>query len=458
MKSLVGQSVTRAEVLGALSHALDITEGQPEGHCVRACWVGMHIGRALDLSETELGELFYAILLKDAGCSSNAARICQLYLADDIGLKRDFKTVDSSVTSVLKFVLGHTGLRAGLMDRFQALGNLFVNGGTLVNELIETRCQRGAEIARQLRFPETVAEAVHGLDELWDGSGHPDGLAGRKIPLYSRIALLSQVVDVFVTCEGPEAATAEVCKRSGSWFDPEVVEAFCYVAEAPEFWDGLCSEDIHALVFALEPEPSRIDLDDGYLDDIAAAFGQVVDAKSPYTSGHSTRVAFYADLIGVRMGLSEVDRRWLHRGALLHDIGKLGVSNAILDKPARLEGDEWIEMQGHAARTASILSKISVFEELADVAAAHHERLDGKGYPLQLKGNEISFLTRIISVADFFDALTADRPYRKAMPLEKALAIMGNEVGSAIDERVFAALEDVLKAEDVTADAERLSA
>jgi HD-GYP domain-containing protein (c-di-GMP phosphodiesterase class II) len=438
-------SISLAEVLGAFSHALDMTEGQPEGHCIRACWTGMHIGAEIGLSEKELWELYYAILLKDLGCSSNAARICQLYLADDISFKRDFATVDPSLSSAIRFVVSHTGLKAGLVDRVKAISNILLNANEIVRELTETRCQRGADIARKLRFPETVAEGIASLDEFWDGKGHPEGLAGRKIPLYSRIALLSQVIDVFYTSTGRDAALEEARRRSAAWFDPSLVAAFESVAKRDAFWEDLASPDIRARLRDLEPPQHRIPVDDAYLDDIAAAFGQVVDAKSPYTSGHSTRVCLYADLIGTHIGIDPLRKRWLVRGALLHDVGKLGVPNTILDKPGKLDGEEWINMQAHASHTHTILSRIAAFSDLARVAAAHHERLDGKGYPLGMKAAEISLETRIISVADFFDALTADRPYRAAMPLDKALGVMAAQVGPAIDGDVFDALKQVLE-------------
>ena len=111
------QALKLSELMGALSHALDITEGQPEGHCVRCCWIGMHIGQTLALSTEQLWELYYTLLLKDLGCSSNASRICELYLTDDLSFKRDFKWVDGSLPQVLRFVLRHTGAASDLMDR-----------------------------------------------------------------------------------------------------------------------------------------------------------------------------------------------------------------------------------------------------------------------------------------------------------------------------------------------------
>lgn len=433
--------VRLSELLGALSYALDITEGQPEGHCVRACWIGLAVGRELGLSEDELWELYYTVLLKDLGCSSNAARICGLYLTDDVSFKRDFKSVGDSLPQVLRFVLSHTGLKAGLSERFRTILNIVQNGGRIARELIETRCQRGADIARQLRFSEAVAMGIHALDEHWDGGGKPEGLAGPAIPVYAQIALLAQVADVFLIGSGRKAALEEVGARAGSWFDPDLVAAFRRAAEREEFWETLSDPNLNRHIFELEPAHHVQALDEEYLDDIAAAFAQVIDSKSPYTAGHSSRVALFTDMICEEMGFARERRRWLQRIALLHDIGKLGVSNTILDKPAKLDEDEWAIMRMHSAHTETILSRIGAFGEMARIAGAHHERLDGKGYPRGLTAEAIRLETRIITTADIFDALTAERPYRGAMPVSKALGIMRGDVGTALDPDCFAALE-----------------
>lgn len=433
-----------SELIGALSRALDLTEGQPAGHCVRCCWIGMHIGREIGLCEEQLWELYYTLLLKDLGCSSNAARICELYTTDDIGFKRDFKTVGDSLPQVLSFVLKHTGLNAPLAERFRSVLTILREGPKIAQELIVTRCQRGAEIARLLRFPQGVANGIYSLDEHHNGRGRPDGLVAEAIPVYSRIALLAQVIDVFHTTAGKDAVLKEIQLRSGRWFDPVLVDAFKRVAESIPFWATLASPDVDRAVHELEPNRGEIALDDDYLDDIASAFGQVVDSKSPYTSGHSMRVALYTDLIAESLGFSDERRRWLKRGALLHDVGKLGVSNSVLDKPGKLDQDEWAAVKKHAAYTKDILSRIGAFAELAHVSSAHHERLDGAGYPQGLSADQISLETRIITTADIFDAITAERPYRGAIPIKRALEIMEETLDTAIDRQCFEALKMAL--------------
>jgi len=431
-----------SELIASLSYALDITEGQPPGHCVRACWIGMHIGRQLGLHDERLWELYYTLLLKDLGCSSNAARICELYLTDDLDFKRDYKTVGDSLPQVLGFVLKHTGLKAGLAERFRSVMTILRDGPEIARELVATRCQRGAEIARLLRFPEGVAEGIYSLDEHFNGNGKPDRLAGEAIPLYSRIALLAQVIDVFHTESGHAGALKEVQARVGQWFDPMLVQAFETVADSSAFWATLRMERIDEAVAGLLPPGAgqQHALDDDYLDDIATAFGQVVDAKSPYTSGHSARVALYTDMIGESLGLSMERRRWLKRGALLHDVGKLGVSNSVLDKAGALDRAEWDAVKLHAEFTETILGRIGAFRELAAIAGAHHERLDGSGYPRGLAAEEIRIETRIITTADIFDAITASRPYRGAIPIPQALEMMQKTVGTALDPDCYDAL------------------
>jgi HD-GYP domain-containing protein (c-di-GMP phosphodiesterase class II) len=433
-----------SELISALSHALDVTEGQPMGHCVRCCWIGMHIGREIGMPQSELWELYYTLLLKDLGCSSNAARICELYMTDDLSFKHDFKQVGDNLSQVVRFVLQHTGLKAGLAERFKGVLNILKNGTEISRQLIQTRCQRGAEIARLLRFSEGIAQGIYNLDEHWNGLGKPGGVAAQQIPVYARIALLAQVVDVFFIGGSKEAALAEAANRSGQWFDPALVAALQRLGTQDAFWDTLKSPEIDQAVTALEPSEYEVALDEDYLDDIATAFGQVVDSKSPYTSGHSTRVALYTDLIAESMGLDLERRRWLKRGALLHDVGKLGVSNSVLDKAGKLDAAEWAEVRQHAALTESILSRISAFSELARIAGAHHERLDGGGYPRGLMAADIAMETRIITTADIFDAITAERPYRGAVPVDETLRIMEKTVGTALDPRCFEALKKAM--------------
>lgn len=437
------QGVHLGEIVRAFSYALDLTEGQPAGHCVRSCWIGCNIGRALGLTPSELTELYYALLLKDLGCSSNAARICELYGADDRAFKRGYKTVGTSLAATLVFVARNSAPGQALHRRSAKVGNILKNGVAIADEMILSRCTRGSDIAHTLGFSRAVQRGIYHLDEHWDGSGRPGHLQGESIPLIARIALLAQVADVFHTHAGREASVAEVKRRASSWLDPRIVEIFLKLAQNDQLWEQLRSPFLDARVTALLPADEVQSVDDDYLDAIAKAFGQVIDAKSPYTANHSARVGELAMRVAQVMNVPVSRRRALYRAALLHDVGKLGVSNAILDKPGPLNEAEWEEMRGHANHTLEILDRIGPLHEMAAIAAGHHERLDGRGYPFGLSDGHIGRETRIITVCDFYDALASDRPYRSALGPREALAIMSESVGSAIDPDCFEALRSL---------------
>ena len=423
-----------AEVIGALSYALDLTEGQPPGHSLRCGWIGMQIGASLGLDEETQADLLYTLLLKDTGCSSNAARLWELYGGDERRVKHDFKTVDAqSMAQVGRFVLRHAGVGDTLGRRIGRLLTLVRHGQDLATEVIQARCERGAAIAGQIGFGARVAAGIFSLDEHWNGGGRPEGLAGQAIPLGARIALLAQVIDVFHSAGGPEAARAEAVKRTGVWFDPGLVGVFLTLSQTDAFWRGLEGAGLAERVAGLEPMPRAIFIDDERLETITAAFADVVDAKSPYTAGHSRRVADYSVGIAASLGFPAARQEALRRAALLHDVGKLGVSNGILDKPGKLDAREWDEVRRHPVLSQEILARVSVFRSIAELAGAHHERLDGRGYPNKLEAGQIALDTRIISAADVFDAITAERPYRAAVPVAECLDIMQRDRGTAID-------------------------
>jgi len=434
------------EIIAALSYALDLTEGQPQGHCLRCCWIGFHVGERIGLDQAALWDLYYTLLLKDAGCSSNAARLCELYGNDDRITKHDFKTIDTdNFTQLVQFVLRHTGVRGQLAERFKRLLHLARHGERLATELIQTRCERGSQIARQLGFSDAVADGIFSLDEHWNGRGKPQGLRGDQIPLNARIALLAQVTDVFHHMAGRDAALDEVRRRRGTWFDPALVDALSGLADDAAFWETLRADDLRRRVVQIEPESRVVKVDEDGLDCIARAFSQVIDAKSPFTAGHSERVALYADMVAGRLGVDDPRRRRLRRGALLHDLGKLGVSNSVLDKPDALTDEEWREIRMHPVYTEQILAGIMPFKDLALIAGAHHERLDGKGYPKSLAAQDLTMDTRIITACDIFDAITAERPYRRAIPVQEAFRIMGRMSGTAVDETCYEALVESVR-------------
>ena len=439
-----------SNVLAGLSYALDLTEGQRQGHAIRSCVIGMRIARELQLPSEQTSALFYALLMKDLGCSSNAARFAVLFGADDHRVKADLKTTDwPKALDAFRFVARNVAPGQFWLTRaFQLLGVL-TRGPEGAREVVLTRCERGADIARMLGFHDDTVQAIRGLDEHWDGAGQPYALRGDQIPLLARILGLAQTAEVFVTTYGVDAAYDMAIARKASWFDPEIVAAFLAIRADVEFWRALAEDDAQAQVTTLEPVDRVIVADEDRLDRVAEAFALVIDAKSPWTFQHSRGVAATGVAIAAVMGYADEQVREIRRAALLHDIGKLGVSNLILDKPAILTDEEFRAMRRHPAATREILMRTGCFRHLASVAASHHERLDGSGYDLGLDRSALPMLTRVLCTADVCDALRASRPYRPGMPIERVLDIMRRDVGNAIDPTCFEALQIAIHDETI---------
>lgn len=438
----VGKRIRLSEVVSALSCALDITEGQPEGHAARSCLIGMRLATMLGLSAADRSALYYALQLKDLGCSSNAARVSHLFGADDHEIKRSFKTTDwPKLGHALGYIKRNLAPDASLMTklgRFMAIG---VDGQKGAKKMVQIRCERGAAIAHLFGLPEATSRAIHDLDEHWNGAGHPEGIRGDAISPLARIAGISQTVEVFANEFGVDAAMNMARKRRGRWFDPKLVDLLLSLRHDDKFWSQVYGDRVLEFVKLVEPAELELVADDDRLDRIALGFAQVVDAKSAWTRRHSEKVTELAVGIGRVLGFDDGMSRWFRRASLLHDIGKLGVSNTILDKPGRLTDEELAAMRRHPLYTHRILSRVEGFGFLAEVAASHHERLDGKGYHRGLTAKFLSKPVRALVVADMFEAMTAERPYRDTMSVEKVLGILDKDRGSAICPEAFHALK-----------------
>jgi putative nucleotidyltransferase with HDIG domain len=430
-----------SEVLAAMSRALDLTEGQPLGHSIRSCMIGMELGRAMGLSEYHLSELYYALLLKDGGCSSNAARMAALFGSDELRVKRRMKVVNwDDPWELAAETWRNTGIGGTLRSRINLFFGL-ARAKNVTRELIAARCERGADIAARLGFPEGTVVAIRSLDEHWNGNGHPSGLRGDDIPFLSRIVNIAQTVDVFLSAhDDPHAAGAVLLARRGQWFDPILADAACELIHDDRFRKGLRSPDLEARVVALEPPGFARAVDEEGLDEIARVFAEIIDAKSPWTLRHSEKVALYARAIGEQMGFDERGLRNIYRAGLLHDIGNLGVSSRILNKNGKLTTSERAEIEHHPVHTWEILRRVSAFEEFAMQAATHHEKLDGSGYPWGRMADDLDMPARVLAVADVFEAATADRPYRSGVTVSEALQILNSQSGLWLDPDAVEAL------------------
>ncbi|MGE0815279.1 MAG: HD domain-containing phosphohydrolase [Vicinamibacterales bacterium] len=443
-----GPSVPVMDVIAGLSRALDITEGHPRGHAVRSCLIGMRLGRRLGLDETAQSDLFHALLLKDAGCSSNAARVHQLFGGDDHPAKRAVWLTDwRRWPEKIRYGLEYAGKGEPWPRRLARIAALAAAGPRAERELFAIRCDRGAAIALDIGLSPAAAAAIRWMDEHWDGGGQPDGLRGDRIPLPAQVIGIAQVLEIFWQEGGVDAARQVARARRRRWFSPDLADHAAALCGDADFWRRLGAVDSLALLHETAPAPALVVADAARLDRVVEAFAGVIDAKSPYTHDHSRRVADYAVAAAARLGFAPERLVRLRRAALLHDIGKLGVSNAVLDKPGSLTAAEWEAMRAHTRFTLEILEAVPVFAELAHDAAAHHERLDGRGYDRGLPGAALSPSARVLAVADVTDALLSDRPYRAGLPADRVIGMLEKDASAgALCAQSVAAMVDVLRA------------
>ncbi|MEO6435702.1 MAG: HD domain-containing phosphohydrolase [Tepidisphaeraceae bacterium] len=440
-----------SEVISALSFALDLVEGQPEGHAVRSCLLGMRLAREVGVPREDLRDLFYALLLKDVGCSSNSAKVCYLFEADDRVAKQELKTTDwSSMLRSVGYIARNVAPAGSLWQKTMGFLRVARAGTSKAKELVNIRCERGATIVRELGLSEATAEAIYALDEHWDGNGHPHNLRGTGIPLAARIIGLAQTFEVFCAKFGNAMAYEVSRQRCNTWFDPDLVAALRCIETDEEFWRDYNVSDPRIALPKYEPEDRVLHADEARLDRTASAFAKVIDAKSPWTYCHSEGVAEVACGIAKVMGLMPAQVREIRRAGLLHDIGKLGISNLILDKPSKLNPEEMAQVRKHPAYTRSILDKVGAFRSFADLAAAHHERLDGKGYHRGIDAGGLSTAARILCVADMYEALAAKRPYRQDLTHGEVFGILNKNKRTGLCPQVLAALTTFLDQSGIT--------
>jgi putative nucleotidyltransferase with HDIG domain len=450
---------TLAEIISALSFALDLTEGAVPGHALRCCLLGMRLGWELGFSSQMLADFYHALLMKDVGCSSNAARMCQIIGGgDDRAVKSGAKLEDwtkphQPSMSAVRLLWNSVHPGSGAMRKVAGMLHIAFTQHRNNEEMIRLRCDRGASIVRKIGLSEQTAQAVRSLDEHWDGSGYPEQSKGSAISPLARVMAVAQHLDVFALERGPEQAMMVLAERSGHWFDPQVVKAAQSLDRRGALWmqclpvgeSSAAQREISTRSAVLDLAPAQTArISASHIDLICEAFAEVVDAKSHFTFSHSVGVTNVTAAISTAMGLAPERRQLLHRAALLHDLGKLRVPNSILDKRGQLDAAEWVIMREHPMLTRAILERVKHFRELAYVAGAHHEKLDGSGYPDRVGAERLTQEARILGVADVYGALIEDRPYRKGFEPEQAVEIMHRDGPEKLDADCFAALRSII--------------
>jgi HD-GYP domain-containing protein (c-di-GMP phosphodiesterase class II) len=381
--------------------------------------------RTLEVPRTELVfALGAAIDLLDAGLGAHQKRVAIIAA----NLARELGLADGEVARVMQAGLLHSvgALSQGSWETHSRTGARFLDISPLTRGLAPIVANYREPLARlrenrTLRASDALLCQVLNLADFIDGSIDPAAF------------ILSQVA----------ARRADAHAHACASLDPILADAFLRASDADSFWLDATGIDLDARNRARLAGESGAVADIDGLQDFGRLYSVLVDARSPFTATHSWGVASVASFLATRAGFDTFDAMQIEIAAQLHDIGKLAVPGAIIEKPAGLSAAEFGTVRSHAYHTGTLLERIPGMSHIAHWASSHHEKLDGTGYPQRRRADRIPTQARIIAVADRFVALTEDRPYRAGMPGLRALALLQADAAhGAIDQSIVNTFND----------------
>lgn len=434
-------AVRLAELLGGISLAGDLANGFPAGKVLRTALLSAELARRAGSGAEVARQAYYIALIRFLGCTAFAHEEAHRYGAgDDIAVRYTMAFADPAAPlATLGRVVQGVGRKAPLLARAQAITRLLGDGRAML-EHARAQCDASLYLARTFGLANGINAVVAAICERWDGAGAPSALAGEAIPLAARVFHVADVFELSLARGDLEAAVGEMIRRAGGHIDPTI--AALASRDARELSGLVAADDLWERFLAAEPGEMLV-VSAARLEEIAAAMGRMADLKSIFMLGHSGGVAAKAAVLSERLGLGAEDGRELRLAAFLHDIGRIGISNRIWDKPGPLSTLERDEVELHPLYTERILRRSPFLAPLSGLAAGAAERLDGSGYHRRLSDVALDLSARILAVADIAEALGEDRPYRPAHSAGDVARILGDEVRAGrLDGRVVTAFLD----------------
>ena len=416
--------VRLAELVAALSLGIDLGFGQPMEHVLRQCLIAVRLAEGLGLDDEQRAVVYYTALLINVGCHSDAHEQAK-WFGDDIALKsikydHEPRSLRMAATGMRFLGTGHPPLH-----RFRLGLEFALSGRREVDDMMAHHAAIARTMAEQLSLPDAVLEAIGAAYERWDGRGWPGRLEGEQIPIASLVAQVAEFVEVANRLGGVEAAKQLARERRGGDFAPVLTDLL--EAEADVILSDLGVVGVWGAVIDAEPALAVV-LTAERFDAALLAIAGFVDLKSPYFLGHARAVSELAAAAGASFGLAEADLRLVRRAGLVHGLGRLGISNAILDKRGPLGAGEWEHVRLQPYLTDRMLRQSEALAPIARIAVQHRERLDGSGYPRGLSGAGISREARLLAAADAYQAMREPRPHRPEHTAEAAAAELRADV------------------------------
>jgi HD-GYP domain-containing protein (c-di-GMP phosphodiesterase class II) len=440
MATGVEEPIRAAEVVGALSLATDLGTGQPLEHALRTAVLAVRLGELAGASTQELADTYYVALLHASGCTSNGHEAAQLF-GEDIEHRAAFFLIDTTKPAeVLAFYRAHVGagrapeVRAAMIESVIATA-----GGPRARDSFATMCEVAQRFAGWLELGSGIQAALEYVFARWDGKGFPD-VHGDEIPLPMRLLHLGRDISLFLSAGGPDEARGVVERRAGEAYEPRLAKL------ALANFDDLLAEIDEARMWeqAVEAEPfPKIWIAGERVDAAFSAIAALTGLKSPWLREHSTGVAELAEAAAWRLDLDEPTVTRVRRAALAHDLGRIGVSNAIWEKPGPLGFGEWERVRLHPHFSERAFAQSPALAPIGLLAGSHHERLDGSGYHRGTRGSDLDQQARILAAADCYAAMREARPHRAALDAPAAEAELLREVD---EERLDAGAVDAVLA------------
>lgn len=396
-----------AEALGALSLATDLAAGQPKETAIGATIVSTRMARLLGLSEKQIANVYYSAMVRFLGCTSTSAEAAEFGLGNDQALYCVLSMADPvDAESLRETAERWIAPDAPEVERAGAIQTLVENMESLP-AIAPIHCGQAQLLCSRLPIPSGSGPLLTFMYARWDGKlSH---LSGDETPIEARIILLALYAELYRRAGGIAAAIEFVKGRSGSIFDPSLCTFF--EERQADLYRGFDAGSLWELLLVEEPGQKRI-LDREGIKALAQTFGDLVDQKSGWCAGHSHRVVALSFLAGEICGLSSEDNEQLRLAAAMHDIGRMAIPNAILNKPKPLTPIERLQFQSHSYQTEQILSLIPTFERIARLAASAHEHADGSGFHRGVKSTDAS--PSLLAAANTYADFTQDRPWRDA--------------------------------------------
>jgi HD-GYP domain-containing protein (c-di-GMP phosphodiesterase class II)/DNA-binding CsgD family transcriptional regulator len=431
-------TIRLAELVASLSYATDLGRGQPLEHTIRQTRIALRMADLLGLGEEDREAAYYVGLLVSVYCHADAHEQA-MWLGDDIELKAEVYEADMESLRALLMTLRRVGAGDAGLARARRILAFPVRGWKDLTSFLRVHSALQSQFAERIGLPPAVTDALAQSYARWDGKGEPARVKGGDIPLAVRIVALADLVEVYHRTAGVEAARAVALDRAGGQLDPALVGLFR--DNAREVLAGLDEGSSWDEVIAAEPGLERRVAGDD-LDGVLEAMADLVDMKSPHMAGHSRGVARLTAEAARGAGTTGAELVALRRAGFIHDLGRLGVPNTIWDQRGPLTAADRERVRLHPYLTDRMLVGLAALAPVREIAARHHERLDGSGYPRGLRAADLSPADRLLAAADAYHAMTEPRPYRAPLAPDAAAAelraqaragrLCGDAVGSVL--------------------------